>query len=178
MDCFHETHTRDPADRALVRPFLVCLSCGILGVTCDRCERFSPSPPLGYLPDDWCHACDCCPACCTEVDRGLTPDDVIAAIERAVRLVADEQIPTRIRAAPTRDEAIKVARRECSRGGSCGLGSSISGFRDAFNKGRGLTAVFGHRKGVVTWAEIADYVRAPISLARAAVGGQQLSLFG
>ena len=177
MDCFHETHTRDPADRAIAHPFLVCLTCGILGVACDRCSRFYATPPLGYVPDDWCDACDCCPACCTDVDRSLTPDDIVFAIERAVSLVAESWIAQRIRAASTRDEAITVARRECSRGGSSSLGCSISGFRDGFNKGRGLTVRFGHRTGVVTWAAIADYVRAPAALARAAVPGQQLSLF-
>ena len=53
-----------------------------------------------------------------------------------------------------------------------------SGFRDRFNKGRGLTVVFGHRKGVVTWAQIADYVRPPAPLARSSVPAQQLALFG
>jgi hypothetical protein len=54
----------------------------------------------------------------------------------------------------------------------------VSGFRDRFNKGRGLTAEFGHRKGLITWATIADYVRAKPSCASAAIGTQQLSLFG
>jgi hypothetical protein len=178
MDCPHELHTRDPADPAVRRPFLVCLTCGILGVTCDRCARFSPTPPIGYIPERWCRACDCCPACCVEVDRGLTPDDIVQAIERAVHLVAESWIVQRIRASPTREDAITVARRECSRGGSSSLGFSISGFRDRFNNGRGLTVEFGHRKGVVTWSAIADYVRAPAPLARGAVPGQQLSLFG
>jgi hypothetical protein len=178
MDCFHETHTRDPADRAIVRPCLVCLTCGILGDTCDRCARFYPSPPFGYFPDDWCRACDCCPTCCIDVDRGLTPDDVIDAIETAIHLVANDAIPRRIRAAVTRQEAIAVARSECSKGGVHGGRVNVSGFRDHFNKGRGLTAEAGHRKGVVTWAAIADYVRAPAPLARAVVPGQQLSLFG
>jgi|GEM_PF-3395452 len=178
MDCPHETHVRDPTDRAVLHPFLVCLGCGIFGVTCDRCARFSPTPPLGYIPERWCRACDCCPTCCTEVDRGLTPGDIARAIERAVYLVAESWIVQRIRAAPTRDEAITVARRECSKGGMSSLGFSISGFRDRVNKGRGLTVVFGHRTGVVTWATIADYVRAPAPLAHAAVPGQQLSLFG
>jgi len=178
MDCVHPTHVRDPSDRAIAHPFLVCLNCGILGVACDRCSRFSATPPLGYVPEDWCRACDCCPACCTDVDRGLTPDDIVQAIERAVHLVAERWIVQCIRDAPTREDAITVARRECSRGGTSSLGFSISGFRDRFNKGRGLTVEFGHRKGVVTWAAIADYVRAPTPLARAAVPGQQLSLFG
>src|SRR4051794_9718208 len=81
------------------------------------------------------------------------------AIERAVHLVAESWIIQRIRAAPTRAEAIAVARRECSLGGTSSLGFQISGFRDRFNKGRGLAVEFGHRKGVVTWAAIADYVR-------------------
>ncbi len=178
MDCSHDTHARDPSDRAVIRPFLVCLACGIVGVTCDRCTRFYPTPSLGYVPDAWCRACDCCPTCCTEVDRGLTPEDVITAIERSVRAVADSWIACSIRAAPTRDEAMKVARRECSKGGMSSLGFSISGFRDCFNKGRGLTVVFGHRKGVVSWAAIADYVRAPAPLARSSVPAQQLALFG
>lgn len=177
MDCFHETHTRDPADRAIAHPFLVCLSCGVLGVACDRCSRLYVPPPLGYAPDNWCRACDCCQACCIDVDRGLTPDDVVQAIATAIDLVANDYIPRSIRAAPTREEAIKVARHECSRGGSSSLGFSISGFRDRVNKGRGLTVEFGHRKGVVTWAAIADYVRTPAPPARAAVPGQQLSLF-
>ena len=178
MDCFHETHTRDPADPAIAHPFLVCLTCGILGVTCDRCGRFSATPPLGYVPDNWCRACDCCPACCTDVDRGLTPEDVVRAIEQQVHLVAESWIARRIREAATREEAVKIARHECSLGGSSSLGYSVSGFGDRMNNGRGLTVEFGHRKGVVTWAQIADYVRAPSALARAAVPGQQLSLFG
>jgi hypothetical protein len=178
MDCVHPTHVRDPSDRAIVKPFLVCLTCGIVGTTCDRCERFYDLPPLGYTPEAWCRPCDCCPACCCEEDRGLTPEDVIEAIERAVHLVANEYIPRSIRAASTRDDAIAVARRECSRGGMGRTGMQISGFRDRVNNGRGLTVQFGHRKGVVTWAAIADHVRAPASLARAAVPGQQLSLFG
>jgi len=178
VDCFHVTHTRDPADRAITHPFLVCLTCGILGVACDRCARFSATPPLGYIPDAWCRACDCCSSCCTDIDRALTPEDIVRAIERQVHLVAESWIVRAIRAAPTRDDAIAVARRECSRGGSSCLGEQISGFRDGFNKGRGLTVEFGHRKGVVTWAQVADYGRAPSALARAAVPGQQLSLFG
>lgn len=178
MDCPHATHARDPADRAVLDPSLVCLACGILGITCDRCLRFHAISPLGYLPDPWCDACDCCPTCCTEVDRGLTPEDVITAIERSVRAVADSWIVKGIRAAPTRDEAMKVARRECSKGGMSSLDFSISGFRDRFNKGRGLTVEFGHRKGIVTWAAIADYVRAPAPLAQSAVPAQQLALFG
>ena len=43
------------------------------------------------------------------------------------------------------------------------------GFRDRYNRGRGLTAQFGHRKGVVTWAQIADYVRALQDTAHAAI---------
>lgn len=175
MECLHPTHTRDPSDRAIVKPFLVCLTCGILGISCDRCGRFCPAPPLGYVPDDWCRACDCCPQCCTEQDRGLTPDDVISAIEAATHLVAEGWIACRIREASTRDEAIAIARRECSRGGMSSLGQQISGFRDRFNKGRGLTAVFGHRKGVVPWAVIADYVRSPVP--HATVPRQQLTLF-
>lgn len=178
MDCPHETHARDPSDRALVRPFLVCLACGILGVTCARCTRFHPTPPLGYMPDVWCRACDCCVACCTDIDRGLAPQDVVDAIEWSVHLVADSWIAHSIRAACTRDEAMSIARRECSKGGVSSLGFSISGFRDRFNKGRGLTVSFGHRKGVVSWAAIADYVRAPQPLAAATVPAQQLSLFG
>lgn len=178
MDCFHETHTRDPADRAIAHPFLVCRTCGIFGVACDRCARFYATPPIGYVQEVWCRACDCCPACCTAVDRGLTADDVVLAIERQVHLVAESWIVEVIRAAPTREDAIKVARRECSRGGSSSMGCSISGFRDRFNKGRGLTVQFGPRKGVVTWAAIVDYVRAPAPLAAATLPGQQLSLFG
>lgn len=178
MDCVHSTHVRDPSDRAIARPFLVCLSCGILGVAYDRCSRFSVTPPLGYVPDDWCRACDCCRACCTDIDRGLTPDDVIQAIEQAVHLVAESWIVGCIRAASSRDEAITVAQHECSRSGTSRLGFHISGFRDRFNEGRGLTVEFGHRTGVVTWAAIADYVRASAPFARAAVPGQQLSLFG
>lgn len=176
MDCFHETHTRDPADRA--HTFRVCLTCGILGVVCDRCSRFSATPPLGYVPDAWCHACNCCQACCTEVDRSLTLDDVVRAIERQVHLIADSWIAEVIRAAATRAAAISTARRECSRGGSSSLGEQISGFRDRVNKGRGLTVQFGHPTGVVTWAAIVEYVRAPAPLAAANVPGQQLSLFG
>ena len=52
------------------------------------------------------------------------------------------------------------------------------GFRDRYNRGRGLTAQFGHRKGVVAWAQIADYVRAPQDAAHAAIPAQQLALFG
>jgi len=177
LTCPHTTHTRDPSDRGLVKPFLVCLACGILGVTCDRCARFYRTPPLGYLPDDWCRACDCCPTCCTEVDRGLTPEDIVRAIEAATHLVVDGWIAARIRAAATREDAIVVARRECSRGGMSSLGEQISGFRDRVNKGRGLTVIYGHRKGVVTWAQIADYVRAPRELAQAAIPAQQLALF-
>ncbi len=178
MDCVHPTHVRDPSDRAIAHSFLVCLTCGVIGTTCDRCARFYATPALGYIPEDWCRACDCCPACCTEEDRGLTPEDVVRAIERAVHLVANSWIVRCIQAAPTREEAIKVARRECSKGGSSSLGEQISGFRDRFNKGRGLTVEFGHRKGVVTWAAIADYVRAPEPLAAAVIPAQQLSLFG
>lgn len=178
MDCVHSTHVRDPSDRAIVKPFLVCLTCGILGTTCDRCKRFCATPALGYVPEDWCRACDCCPACCHDDDRGLMPADVIRAIERATHLVAESWIIRSIRAAPTRDEAIQVARRECSKGGMSSLGEHISGFRDRINKGRGLTVEFGHRKGVVTWAAIADYVRAPAPLAAAAIPAQQLALFG
>jgi len=173
VHCPHTTHTRDPSDRALVKPFLVCLACGILGTTCDRCTQFFPTPPLGYLPDDWCRACDCCPTCCTEVDRGLASEDVVRAIEAATHLVAEGWIAARIRAAATREEAIAVARRECSRGGMSSLGEQISGFRDRTNKGRGLTVIYGHRKGVVPWAAIADYVRAP----RSSLPAVQLSLF-
>lgn len=178
MDCSHDTHARDPSDRAVLRPFLVCLTCGIVGVTCERCSRFSPTPPLGYVPDAWCRACDCCPACCTDIDRGLTPDDVITAIERSVHAVADSWIVRAIRDALTRDEAMKVARRECSKGGMSSLGFSISGFRDRINKGRGLTVVFGHRMGVVTWSQIVDHVRAPAPLGRPPISAQQLTLFG
>lgn len=56
MDCVHPTHVRDPSDRAIVKPFLVCLTCGILGTTCDRCTRFYATPALGYVPEDWCRA--------------------------------------------------------------------------------------------------------------------------
>jgi hypothetical protein len=178
MDCPHAAHARDPSDRAVRRPFLVCLACGMLGVPCDRCTRFYPTPPLGYVPDIWCRACDCCPACCTDVDGGLTPADVIDAIERSVHAVADSWIVRSIRAAPTRVEATKIAHRECSKGGVSRLGFSLSGFRDRINKGRGLTVEVGHRKGVVTWTQIADYVRAPAPLARSAVPAQQLPLFG
>lgn len=178
MDCVHPTHVRDPSDRAIAKPFLVCLICGVLGTTCDRCERFYPTPALGYIPKDWCRACDCCSACCREVDRGLTPEDVVRAIERATHLVAESWIVRCIREAPSREEAINVARRECSKGGSSSLGEQISGFRDRVNKGRGLTVEFGHRKGVVTWAAVADYVRAPAPLAAAVIPAQQLSLFG
>jgi hypothetical protein len=178
MDCVHPTHVRDPTDRAIQKPFLVCLTCGILGTTCDRCERFYDLPALGYIPEAWCRACDCCPACCHDEDRGLTPADVIHAIERATHLVTESWIVRAIRAAPTRDEAIRIAGRECSKGGTSSLGEYISGFRDRFNKGRGLSVEFGHRKGVVTWASIADYVRAPPPLAASAIPAQQLSLFG
>jgi len=178
MDCPHETHARDPSDRAVLHPFLVCLACGILGVTCDRCAEFHPTPALGYIPEAWCRACDCCLVCCTDVDRGLTPEDVVTAIERSVYAVAESWIVKAIRAAPTRDEAMKVARRECSKGGMSSLGFSISGFRDRVNKGRGLTVEFGHRTGVVTWAKIVDYVRAPAPPAGSTFPAQQLALFG
>lgn len=178
MDCVHPTHVRDPSDRAIAHPFLVCLTCGILGTTCDRCARFCATTALGYIPEDWCRACDCCPACCHDEDRGLNPDDVIRAIERATHLIAESWIVRCIRAAPSREEAIKAARRECSKGGTSSLGEHISGFRDRLNKGRGLTVEFGHRKGVVTWAAIADYVRAPAPLAASVIPAQQLSLFG
>jgi hypothetical protein len=178
LNCTHPMHTRDPSDRAIVNPFLVCLACGIFGVTCDRCARFYPTPPLGYLPEDWCRACACCPSCCTGEDRGLTPEDIVRAIEAATHLVVDGWIAARIRAAATREEAIAVARRECSRGGMSSLGEQVSGFRDRVNKGCGLTVVYGHRRGVVPWAVIADYVRAPEELAAAAIPAQQLALFG
>jgi hypothetical protein len=178
MDCPHETHARDPADRAEFHPFLVCLACGIVGITCDRCLRFYPTPSLGYVPNAWCRACDCCPACCVDVDRGLAPDDVVTAIERSVHLDAESWIVRSIRAALTRDDAMKIARRECSKGGMSSLGFSLSGSRDRFNKGRGLTVAFGHRKGVVSWAQIVDYVRSPAPLARSFVPPQQLALFG
>ena len=60
----------------------------------------------------------------------------------------------------------------------CRLGHELPPTSYRVNKGRGLTVEFGHRTGVVTWAAIADYVRAPAPLARAAVPAQQLSLFG
>jgi hypothetical protein len=59
-------------------------------------------------------------------------------------------------------------------------GFYISGFDDHINKGLGLAVEFGHRTGVVTWAQIADYVHmhAPVPLARLSVPAQQLALFG
>jgi len=121
MDCVQPTHVRDPSDRAIAHPFLVCLTCGIVGVACDRCSRFSATPPLGYLPDDWCRACDCCSTCCTDVDRGLTPDDIVQAIKRAVHLVAESWIVQCIRArrhartrSRSRDASVRAAAQVAS----------------------------------------------------------------
>jgi hypothetical protein len=50
------------------------------------------------------------------VDRGLTPEDVVTAVEQFVPFDAESSIVRSIRAAPTRDEAIEVARHECSTG--------------------------------------------------------------
>ncbi|MEA2162158.1 MAG: hypothetical protein QOK37_285 [Thermoanaerobaculia bacterium] len=176
MTCLHEVHIRAPADAALFDE-RVCLACGIVGRLCERCEHLHPLAPISCFPAKWCHACDCCGTCCTETEQTLTPADIVAAIERTIHSVTEDAIPRAIRAAATREEAIQVARRQCSLGGSSCAAFSVSGFRDRFNKGRGLTAEFGHRKGLVTWAAIADYVRAPQPCASATIDAQQLSLF-
>jgi len=175
--CLHTNHIRAP-DVTASYDENVCLDCGIVGMMCDRCAQLHPLAPISCYPERWCHACDCCGICCTDTDKPLTPVDIVTAIERTIHSVTNDFISRSIRAAPCRAEAIKVTRRHCSLGGSSSAGFSVSGFRDRFNKGRGLTAEFGHRKGLITWATIADYVGAPQECANATVGGQQLSLFG
>jgi hypothetical protein len=176
MMCLHEIHIRAPADAALFDE-RVCLACGIVGRRCKRCEHLQPLAPISCFPAKWCHACDCCGTCCTEIEQPLTPADIVAAIERTIHSVTQDAIARAIRAAATREEAIHVARRHCSLGGSSGAAFSVSGFRDRYNKSRGLTVETGHRKGLVTWAAIADYVRAPQPCGSATIDAQQLSLF-
>jgi hypothetical protein len=177
MTCLHTNHIRAP-DVPASYDENVCLDRGIVCMQCDRCEQLHPLAPISCYPERWCHACECCGICCTDTDQPLTPADIVTAIERTIHSVTNDFISRSIRAAPNREEAIKVTRRHCSLGGSSSAGFSVSGFRDRFNKGCGLTAEFGHRKGLITWATIADYVRAPQERASATVGGQQLSLFG
>jgi hypothetical protein len=177
LACTHDHHVRDPSDDSLRKPSLVCLACGVIGTTCDVCDRFYAVGPLSYIPEEWCRNCDCCPSCCATPDSGLTPADVARAIDLSVRRITDDYIRERIRSAPTRDDAITAARKELSLGGMCSLGFSLSGFRDRVNKGRGLTVQFGHRSGVVTWAQVADYVLAG-DAAVSTIAAQQLSLFG
>jgi hypothetical protein len=177
VECSHDHHVRDPSDNSLRKPSLVCLACGIIGTTCDVCDRFYAVGPFSYIPEEWCRNCDCCPSCCTTPDSSLTPADIARAIDLSVRRVTDDHIRETIRAAPTRDEAITAARKLLSLGGMSSLGFSLSGFRDRVNKGRGLTVQFGHRSGVVTWAQVADYVLAG-DAAMPTVAAQQLSLFG
>lgn len=178
MDCTHAVCARDPTDRAIAHHDHVCLSCGIIGRICDRCQRLIPHVPIFESAEDWCSWCWCCELCCDQTDLPLTPSDIIAAIDFSVGRVAENYTRRCILAAPTRAEAIAVVRHECSKGGRSSNAESIMGFRDSYNRGRGVTAQFGHRKGVVTWAQIADYVRAPQPLARMTVPAQQLSLFG
>lgn len=176
--CSHDVYARDPTDRAIAFHDHVCLACGIIGRVCPRCTMLIPHRPTWDAPDSWCSWCRCCDPCCGQTDQALTPVDIKRAIECSVGLVANEYIRRCILAAATRDDAIAVARRECSRGGRSSNAAHVDGFRDGYNRGRGLTAQFGHRKGVVTWAQIADYVRAPEDLAHAAIPAQQLGLFG
>lgn len=175
--CSHDVYARDPADRAIAHHDHVCLGCGIVGRICERCAHLIPHGPMWDMPESWCYWCWCCDPCCGQVDQPLTPTDIARAITSSVGAVAEEYIRRCILAAGSRDEAITVARRECSRGGRSGNSESVSGFRDRYNRGRGLTAQFGHRKGVVTWAQIADYVRAPPEVAQSAISAQQLALF-
>ena len=175
--CSHEVYARDPTDHAIAFHDHVCLACGIIGRICERCTRLIEHGAIWDMPDAWCYWCFCCEPCCGQVDQPLTPADIARAIEASVGAVAEQYIRRCIVAAPSRAEAIAVARRECSRGGRSGNGESISGFRDRYNRGRGLTAQFDHRKGVVTWAQIADYVRAPREAAQASIPAQQLALF-
>lgn len=178
MNCTHAVRARDPTDRAIANHDHVCLTCGIIGRLCDRCTTLTPHGPTRDMPESWCYWCWCCDPCCRQTDQPLTPADIRRAIESSVRSLADQYIRRCIIAAATRDEAIGVARRECSRGGHSGSAESVMGFRDSYNRGRGLTAQFGHRKGVVTWAQIVDYVRAEQDTAHAAIPAQQLALFG
>lgn len=177
MSCTHAAYARDPTDGAIAHHDHVCLACGIIGARCERGHHLIPHGTFG-LPEDWCSWCWCCTACCGQTDQPLTPADVGAAIRFTVGYVANNYIPRCILAAATRDEAVAVARRECSTGGHSSTTERISGFRDRYNRGRGITAQFGHRKGVVSWSQIADYVRAPQELAQAADPAQQLALFG
>lgn len=177
MNCSHAVCARDPTDRAIAHHDHVCLTCGIIGCLCDRCQHLIPYVRIFGLPEDWCYWCWCCDPCCGQQDQPLMPSDIIAAIDYGVGCVTENYIRRCILAAPDRDEAIAVARRECSKGGRSSNTERISGFRDTYNRGRGITAQFGHRKGVVTWAQIADYVRAPRELAHAAIPAQQLALF-
>jgi hypothetical protein len=178
MTCAHVVCARDPTDHAVAHHDHVCLTCGIIGRVCDRCTKLIPHGPMWDMPESWCYWCWCCVPCCGQTDQPLTPADIMRAIESSIRSIADEYIRRCIIAAATRDEAIAVARRECSRGGHSSNSESVMGFRDSYNRGRGLTAQFSHRKGVVTWAQIADYVRAPQDAAHAAIPAQQLALFG
>jgi hypothetical protein len=174
--CSHSVYTRDPTDCVIAHHDHVCLNCGIIGRICDRCAGLIPLANWD-MPASWCYSCWCCDPCCGQTDQPLTPSDIARAIDRSVGAVAEQYIRRCILAAGSRDEAITVARRECSRGGYGGGSESVSGFRDSYNRGRGLTAQYGHRKGVVTWAQIADYVRAPADAALAGIPAQQLALF-
>ena len=175
--CSHDVYVRDPTDTSIANHHHICLGCGIIGRVCGRCTKLIPHGPRLDMPESWCYWCWCCDPCCGQTDQPLTPADIKRALEWSVRS-AEQYIPRHIAAAATRDEAIAVARYECSRGGRSGHAESVMGFRDSYNRGRGLTAQFGHRKGVVTWAQIADYVRAPAAMADAAIPAQQLGLFG
>src|SRR2546430_879662 len=76
MTCLHTNRIRAP-DAPASYDECVCLDCGIVGMTCDRCEQLHPLAPISCYPEVWCHACECCGTCCTDSDKPLTPADIV-----------------------------------------------------------------------------------------------------
>lgn len=168
MQCAHADTIPDPewtarslALAAESEP--VCLDCGMCLLACPDCRAVYSHGPLMFGADNFCHVCSGCRACCREFTSTtrppLLPADRARAVRRCVEHVAEHYIERAIRAAADDHDAAAVARREISKGGCSARGERIDGFRNSYNKGRGADVEIGHRRGIVTWGEIAGYVR-------------------